>query len=420
MVLSSACSPRPSYPEQQGLAGLFPDAEHLFGSFDIQLEKSRETNQVSEARISVEHRPEQQIVTLLFPTIALNEQVTLSFLHQSHALQKVKSPQGALGDQGFETFSQGNRIHDWVLSKQTNAAEQEDSLQDSKEILSEGTSGAARCMPSHAVASDLPALGLADPAPAHQDASALFKQLGYRRLPLPLSIKEASQVQVLDAKGSPLPNASWALDDGYLILRADQQDFDALHVTWVTAPLVETRYVLATPAEPLHLSASRIEGDQETDIPVRWRQGSVFFLSSDLKPNSWVRLRFAIKPLANDSFVLPFEALAEQVKLRPLTPDCALPHFVLENGHIQWDCRVQDSLLFAASYPYRVQTGAMDFSDWPELARKLPNHEEAYWDSGENLSVETRGSQRLLSPTPSDASRVCLRLTWQGAAQVVR
>ena len=364
---SLACSPRQETAASRDLLSLFPDATRMFGSFAIELEKSRETNILSQAKILVEQGSPMR-VTLLLKMQHTHEQISLSFAQQNEAL-----------------------------------AEEPEEKDDSNAYVCELGNP---YVPSYSLVQS------SDQASAKYDASRLLKDDSYSRLPLPLSINEAQSIVVVGHEGLPLSDEEWAIDDGSLLLNTKRPPADRIQIQWNRHSIPESRYPLALESEPLHLQASRQDDRGEMPLSVHWQHGFVNLPQQSIQEGSWLRLSYELPQALVGALLLPHEPLAGQFNLRVLQAECRSSHFLLEKSVITWNCPATEGPLFSASYEFRQQTAGMEFSDWPELARLPPTSEIAFGDAGENIPIFIHGPLRLLQKVPSEASRVCLRLKW--------
>jgi hypothetical protein len=398
LFLVAACQ-KPGNGSDSGLPKIFPDAARALGPFSIHLEKSRESSVLSAARVKVEQGSLDRHVTLQIKMLHIQEQVTLSFLHQSQPLKRINSSQGAEGDQGFEILSQGKRIHERGVGSEAAKSVQEDSFNDPDGSMSEGTSGASRCMPPTAFVSNSAA-----PQPERRtlplhDAAALF------HLPLPRSIREASSLQVTGA------GDAWSIINDALVWNPARIKSTQIVLSWMRDNALETRYPLQSSEYPKNLKARRIEKDAEESIAVQWSDGFVTIQETDVKPGAWLELQYDV-PISENSFQLPQIPAFGNTNILSFQQSCPRESFLLERNYLSWDCPQESGSLWAVSYSYRQPSDAWDFKDWPELSQKAPVSVAAFADAGEILDVEIESLGRVVPKIPPEASRICLRATW--------
>ncbi len=364
---SLACSPRQETPASRDLLSLFPDATRIFGSFAIELEKSRQTNFLSQAKILVEQGSPMR-VTLLLKMQHTSEQISLSFMQQNEALgqESLAKEDGNAKVCGLSNPS----VPSYGLVQSSNSVAKESEVRSS---LQEGPNS---------------------------------------RIPLPLSIKEAQSIVVLGQDGLPLSEEAWTIDDGALLLDTKSHPSDRIQMQWIRPSIPENHYPLATEAEPLHLQASRLDDQDEVPLSVYWQQGFAHLSLQAIQEGNWLRLSYELPQTLAGSLQLPQEPLAGQFNLLVLQPECQAHDFLLEKSVVSWNCPATQGPLFSASYEFSQQTGGIEFSDWPELARLPPTSEMAFGEAGENFPIFMHGPQRLLQKVPREASRVCLRLKW--------
>lgn len=398
VFITAACQ-KPGSDSHAGLPKIFPDAARALGPFSIHLEKTRESSVLSTARVKVEQGSFDRHVTLQIKMLHIQEQVTLSFLHQSQPLKRINASQGSEGDQGFEILSQGTRIHERGVGSEAAQSVQEDSFNDPDGLMSEGTSSASRCMPPSALVSNSAA-----PQPEHRtlplhDAAARF------HLPLPRSIREASSLQVSGA------GDTWSIINDALVWNPAKIKSTQIVLSWMRDKALETRYPLQSSEYPKNLKARRIENDTEDSIAVQWSDGFVTIQESDVKPGAWLELQYDV-PISENSFQLPQIPAFGNTNILSFQQSCPRESFLLEKNYLSWDCPQESGPLWAVSYSYRQPTDAWDFKDWPELAQKAPVSVAAFADAGEILDVEIESLGRVVPKIPPEASRICLRATW--------
>jgi hypothetical protein len=398
VLILSACQPK-GHETQTALPSIFPDAARALGPFSIHLEKSRESSALSEARVKVEQVADQRRVTLQIRMMHIQEQVTLSFLHQSQPSERIKASQGDGGDQGFEDLSKGNSIHERVAGREAAQSVQEDSSQDPHGLWDEGTPGASRCMPPPASVTDSTARQTGHRTLPLHDAAALF------HIPLPRSIREATSLQVAGA------GERWSIQNDALVWKPGQDHSSRIDLSWTRDKAPETRYPLRTAVYPKNLKARRVDKDGEESIAVNWVDGFASIDEDDVRPGSWLELQYDL-PEMEKSFELPQIPAFGNMNILSLQPDCPREAFLLEGNHLSWNCPAVTGPLWAVSYSYRQVSEGWDFKDWPELARQAPSSVAAFADAGEKLDVEFQDQGRVVPKIPPEASRICLRASW--------
>jgi hypothetical protein len=398
VLVLSACQPQRN-ETQTALPSIFPDAARALGPFSIHLEKSRESSVLSEARVKVEQAAEHKQVTLQIRMMQIQEQVTLSFLHQGQDSERIKASQGAGGDQGFENLAEGTSIQERVAGQDAAQSVQEDSPYEPEGVWDEGTQGASRCLPRSASGTDATTTQSGHRAPSLHDAATLF------HIPLPRSIREASSIQVTGA------GERWRIQDEALVWDPKKDSSTRIALSWTRDKAPETRYPLQAAADPQNLRARRIDKDGEESIPVSWDDGFVLIDEDDVRPGSWLELQYDL-PDREKSFVLPQMPAFGNMNILSLHPDCPRESFLLERNDLSWNCPPVSGPLWAVSYSYRQTNDLWEFKDWPELARQAPSSVTAFADAGEQLDVEIQEQGRVIPKIPPEASRVCLRASW--------
>ncbi|MDQ3230234.1 MAG: hypothetical protein M3Q07_00300, partial [Pseudobdellovibrionaceae bacterium] len=343
LVCTLGCQPhKKNMPPD--LSSQFPDMKRALGHFSIQLEKSHEAHVLSQARMKLEQGPTHKHVTLQFKMIHIQEQVTLSFLHQSQPSPKIETSQDAEGD------------------------DRESKL------------GASRCMPSTALITDSVAPQLERRAPP-LDHAALF------RMPLPRSIQHASDVNVTGV------GDAWNITQSSMLWQPNHEGSPSITLNWTRDHAPEVRYPLASELAPLHLQARRIDAAGEHSIPITWHDGFIWLeeQQEEGKAEAWLELQYDV-PGTEPAFVLPQLPAFDTLKTLVMLPNCDRDQFVLEKNHLVWTCPQQEGPVWAASYSFHHTTGHMSRDDWPELAPHIPNAVIAFGDAGETLDVASYGS----------------------------
>lgn len=396
--MATACR-APAKETRSQLPVIFPDAARALGPFAIHLEKSRESNTLSAARVKVEQGETGKHITVQIKMIRIQEHVTLSFLHQSQPLQRMKATQGTDGDQGIEHLSQGNRSSKQAEDRETAQSVQEDSFHDPNGSLTEGTLSASRCTSSTSWLADSVALPSEHRAPPLQDAAALF------HLPLPRSVREATSLQVTGA------GDTWSIFNDALVWHPKKVKSSEIALSWERQDIPETRYPLQVKTRPRNLKARVIQDSEGTVINVDWHDGSVAVDAADVKAGAWLELQYDIEDTST-SLLLPQIPAFATMNILSFQNNCPREAFLLERDSLSWNCLLEKGALWAVSYSFRQPQDAWDFHDWPELSREAPASFKAVDDDGETIDVVMDREGRVLPKSPPDAAHICLQASW--------
>ncbi len=354
-LLLSACH-FPRKVSGPTLPKIFPDAARALGPFTLELEKSRESSVLSEARVKVEQDDDHKHVTLQIKMLHIQENVRVSFQRLS-------------GEQGNTREASGSERDD------------------------------LRCLPSQALALDA---GHTQTRRRHlllDDESALS------HIPLPRSIRDASTLEVRGA------GEAWDIVDDTLIWNPENNPSSEIALSWARDKAPELRYPLQARTKPQNLRARRIDDDSEESISVEWLDGFVIVPAADVKPGSWLELRYDVAD-SEPSFLLPQQPAFGNTNILSFQDNCPREAFLLERSELGWDCPKATGSLWAVSYSYRQPNDAWDFHDWPELSHEPPGSVSAFADAGEKLDVSVEAQGHMIPKVPPEASRVCLRAIW--------
>ncbi len=311
---------------------------------------------LSEARVKVEQEADHKQVTLQIKMLHIQENVTVSFQRQF--------------------LDQGNM-------RKAPEIERDD----------------PRCMPSQVFALDA---GSTQPRRRHLP---LDDEAALSHIPLPRSVRDASALEVMGA------GDAWDIVDDTLVWNPENNQTSEIALSWSRDKAPELRYPLQARTKPRNLKARRIDDKSEESISVVWTDGFVIVPAADVKPGSWLELRYDVAD-SEPSFLLPQQPAFGNTNILSFQDNCPREAFLLERSELGWDCPKATGSLWAVSYSYRQPNDAWDFHDWPELSHEPPDSVSAFADAGEKLDVSREAQGRIVPKVPPEASRVCLRAIW--------
>ncbi len=301
-----------------------------------------------------------------FEWIPTYDQVSLSFLPQRQPLQRVDASQGALGDQGFEIFSQGNSIRALFQGAEERSVQEGFSSRERVEWL--------------AIDSDRSHLNQASRSLRWRSGDADAVVFFYQERPCTLSNEHTllplrggrivrSSLEVYEGKRLLIPGAEWQLcKQGLEFLHALSLDQVVVRFQEIHDPALDLALDLGEP--PISLKAERIEADQrKVPLHIEWKRGKLSLSRDAYRTGARIRVTYEESVLSNHELRLPHEFEAESLVIYPEEP-CHREEFLLEQRYVSARCLAEKVRLHYQTRRSLVPESQQMVSGW-ELPRDL-------------------------------------------------
>ncbi len=301
---------------------------------------------------------ELQVVTMIWNPLSAErtleltwmttpDQVSLSFLPQRQPMQRVETSQGALGDQGFETNYQGNRIRELVQGAEGRSAQEDSTSLARVEVLAIDSD---RPLPSLDSRREFRAENADAVVFLSQEPPCQAKQ-AMPAIPL-RDFKILRGSVKVDQMGVALPNPK-----AWLLCREGLELKESLRLDHTVVSFQERQDLpkvlpLELTQPPLSVAAELYtEAGKWTAIPVTWKDGEVLLEDERIQNGSRLRIRYREENGGPSEVRLPQQAEVRDLSLVP-SDGCRREDYLIEGSFLENRCRQSSGAVVQVLYPF--------------------------------------------------------------------